>query len=106
MRNRLGPILLSGPSDAAVDKFADQVEWLAAKITDKLNSGGSDDDRRYRRLRHLVLRGNDISQEVDAFLHLLQYPGDTAGPTRDWGITPAWRLQNSLAGWVLVCLGS
>lgn len=85
MWSRLGPILLSAPTDVAAGKFADQVDRMIEKTCDQLNKGRGLENRARRQL---VVRGYDARQEERAFFHLLQYPRELAGPIHPWGVTP------------------
>lgn len=98
MRQCFGPILVSGPSNVAVDNFEECIELIGRRVCDRSNEGML----LVSRYRPLVVRGYDVTGEVVAFECLLGNPEAKAEPIR----SGPWKLPNSLAFWLAVCLGS
>ncbi|KEZ43961.1 hypothetical protein SAPIO_CDS4166 [Scedosporium apiospermum] len=107
MQARLGPILASGPSNIAVDKFAERLDRVTNSVCDRYSKGKPHDAEGQAR-RRLVVRGYRLEHEYSAFLHLLEKPtdADNAAPSREWGNPSQWKLHLSVAFWALVCLRS
>lgn len=98
MRASLGPILASGPSNVAVDNFAERLDKVTTAVCDRYNKGkphGAEDQAR----RRLVVRGYRLEHKYSAFLHLLEEPtdADNAAPSREWGNPSQWKLHLSVA---------
>ncbi|KAH7146272.1 P-loop containing nucleoside triphosphate hydrolase protein [Dactylonectria macrodidyma] len=97
MKASFGKILCSGPSNVAVNVFAQRIDRITTSVTDRYNKGKSD---KARTRRQLVVRGYKPQDEMDAFLNLLEHPtdGNNAAPGS------GWQLHLSIAFWLLVVL--
>lgn len=103
----LGKIYGSGPTHVAVENFSARLGCITASVTNRYNKDKkADDPSRARRL--LVIRGNKINDEVEAFFNLLKSPriGNAAAPNRWWTPPSKWTMHLSLAFWLLVLLRS
>ncbi|KAH7013418.1 hypothetical protein EDB80DRAFT_835476 [Ilyonectria destructans] len=103
----LGKIYGSRPTHVAVENFSARLGFITASVTNRYNKGKkADDPSRARRL--LVIRGNKISDEVEALFNLLKNPriGNAAAPHRWWTPPSKWTMHLSLAFWFLVLLRS
>ncbi|KAH6981194.1 AAA domain-containing protein [Ilyonectria sp. MPI-CAGE-AT-0026] len=103
----LGKIYGSGPTHVAVENFSTRLGCITASVTNHYNKDKkADDPSRARRL--LVIRGNKINDEVEAFFNLLKNPriGNAAAPNRWWTPPSKWTMHLSLAFWFLVLLRS
>lgn len=104
MENHLGPVLVSAPSNVAVDNFAARIDRLSASIVKRHNEALAlnSQDRAYLRM---VVRVYNYKQERMAFKNLLLCPSDIehALPTHraGWGAPPKWQFKLSLAYWLL-----
>ncbi|SPO04675.1 uncharacterized protein DNG_07360 [Cephalotrichum gorgonifer] len=104
MRHHLGPVLVCAASNAASDNIGDRLDDVDCSSSDRYNSRLSPGEDRWR--RRLIIRMYHQPQEVAAVFRLLKDPSAVAEPSREWRRTGPWKLRNSLAGWVLACLGS
>lgn len=101
MRQRFGPILVSGPTNIAVDNFAERIELIGRRVCDRHNAYCSSSSTLRR---PLVVRGYHINDEYLAFERLLQKPDTKAEPIKS-GLSP-WKLPNSMTFWLAVCIDS
>lgn len=99
-------VLCSAPTHAAVDKLAACLDNRTRAMVKDCNRGKAQNDP--KRCRHrTVIRGYSLNDEVSAFKALLRDPtlGDEAAP-KEWELASQWKLNLSLAFWLLVVLGS
>jgi len=91
MQAKVGPVLCSGPTNVAVDNFAERLDRLSKSVASRCNT--------YHRL---VIRGYRLQDEFVAFRTLIEYPnrGEPKVPSSKW------KLHLSLAYWLLVLLRS
>ncbi|KAI0901692.1 P-loop containing nucleoside triphosphate hydrolase protein [Annulohypoxylon nitens] len=105
MRVRFGPILCSAPSHVAVSNLAERIYRAAASACERLNRDKPEADIPSRRL--LVVRGYKDVEEVTATICILRNPeADPTVTAREARVTCHWKLNLSLAYWVLCCLRS
>ncbi|KAI1094479.1 P-loop containing nucleoside triphosphate hydrolase protein [Rostrohypoxylon terebratum] len=107
MRIRFGGILCSTPSHVAVSNLAERIYRAASSACERMNEGKAEvDSTRSRRL--LVVRGYRDLDEMSATISLLRNPeaGDAAVTAKRAHVTSHWKLNLSLAYWVLCCLRS
>lgn len=99
-------VLCSAPTDAAVDNFAACLDNRTRAMVKDCNRDKAQNDPKRRRHR-TVIRGYNLNDEVSAFKALLRDPtlGDEAAP-KEWDLASQWKLNLSLAFWLLVVLGS
>ncbi|KAM0351036.1 hypothetical protein ACHAPU_002817 [Fusarium lateritium] len=107
MRARLGKILCSGPTNIAIDNFADRLVQRDRAITDRFNKGKPPSDKTRRRY-NLIVRGYNPDHEAGAVASLLMDPklGDKAAPSSSWKFPSPWKLNSSCAFWLLLVLRS
>ncbi len=97
----------SGPTHISVDNFAERIFEITSRLADRCNEGKDENDTTRTR-RHLVIRGYRMDHEVEAFFNMLSsgVAGDAAKPRTSWGSPSRWKLNLSVAFWLLVLLGS
>ncbi|KAF5678612.1 DNA helicase [Fusarium heterosporum] len=107
MRARLGKILCSGPTNVAIDNFADRLVQRDQAITNRLNKTKTFSDNGRRRY-NLIVRGYNPDHEAGAVASLLKDPnlGDEAAPSNSWKFPSAWKLNSSCTFWLLLVLRS
>ncbi|KAF4497036.1 DNA helicase [Fusarium agapanthi] len=108
---KVGKILCSGPTDAAVDNFAYRLDRQTREITERLNAGKSlDDSSRYR--RKLVVRPYSFNEEINAFYMLMAKPELGKEVLDDWKFPGEpnadvdWKFHLSAAYWLLLLFRS
>ncbi|KAH6854725.1 P-loop containing nucleoside triphosphate hydrolase protein [Chaetomium sp. MPI-CAGE-AT-0009] len=102
MHASLGKILVSAPSNVAVDNIAHRIHKIGTSVATRYNEGKAEDDPSRVR-RPLVIRVYHFQQERSAILSLLEHPDRDV--TLRQGKSP-WNLELSIAYWFLVLLGS
>ncbi|RKL38840.1 hypothetical protein BFJ72_g6970 [Fusarium proliferatum] len=108
---KVGKVLCSGPTNTAVDDFAYRLHKYTWDLTEKLNAGKSVDQSSWYR-RKLIVRPYSFDQELNAFYMLLKKPELGKKVLDDWKFTGEpnkdvdWKLQLSVAYWLLLLLGS
>lgn len=109
MFGKVGQILVSAPSSAAVDNIANRIHWTSRTVIARCNDlcDFSKVDP-CRRRNTLVIRGYEEDDELRAFLHLLKYPADDDMNLLARGVASHQRWQPSLsvAVWLLALLRS
>ncbi|KAF5625043.1 DNA helicase [Fusarium sp. NRRL 52700] len=105
MHATVGTVMASGPTPAAVNKFASGLHTTSRSVTCKYNIGRSPEASSRAAL---IIRGFQLQTECDAFKCLLRFPhaGDEAAGYDEWGVKKDWKLHLSATFWLLVCLGS
>ncbi|KAF5675867.1 DNA helicase [Fusarium circinatum] len=105
MHATLGTVMASGPTPAAVDKFASDLHMTSHSVACKYEIGRS---KGVSSQAALIIRGFQLQVECDAFRRLLQFPhlGDEAVGDDEWGVKLDWKLHLSATFWLLVCLKS
>ena len=101
-----GTTLCSGPSNVAVDNLAERTDRVDRETCDRYNSIVPLTCKEDRCIRRLVIRGYAMKQELAAFNRLLEDPEALEAPEHGWSLASKWKLPNSLAFWLLVCLNS
>lgn len=106
MADSLGSILCSGPSDIAVDNFAERTEKLDDAAVAHINQDKAEGKTRYR--RKVIIQANTLSQELMAFKKFLEdpSPGNGASPETFGRNKSKWQSERSLAAVALRTLGS
>lgn len=96
----------SAPTHVAVDNFAARIDSVNSRVVDRYNQCKNFDDPTRAR-RKVVLRGYRPDDELRAFRKLLENPtdGDISVFSTSGG-TSKWKLNLSLAYWLLMVLGS
>ncbi|KAH6681022.1 P-loop containing nucleoside triphosphate hydrolase protein [Plectosphaerella plurivora] len=104
MQNKLGPVLVSAPSNVAVDNFAERINRLSSSIVCRHNEDLEEDSPERASLR-TVIRVYKYRNERQAFRHLLLHPADLSNAVssyrNSWGTPPKWKFELSLAYWLL-----
>ncbi|KAF4418336.1 putative helicase MAGATAMA 3 [Colletotrichum fructicola] len=105
MEYSFGRVFCTAPSNVAVTNLAVRTYRITMAVCDRHNDNLPDETPRAR--HRMILRGYKRKDEVAAFSSLLKDPklGDAAAPRKFGGISH-WRLDLSLALWVLVLLRS
>ncbi|KAF4442135.1 hypothetical protein FACUT_2243 [Fusarium acutatum] len=105
MHATVGTVMASGPTPAAVNKFAFDLHTVSHSVACKYNIVRSQETRSRAAL---VIRGFQLQVECDAFKSLLRFPhlGDEAVGDDGWGVKLDWKLQLSASYWLLLCLSS
>ncbi|KXH48540.1 hypothetical protein CSAL01_12244 [Colletotrichum salicis] len=103
MECSFGPVFCSAPSNGAVTNLAVRIDKITAYVCDKYNQMLPEGQETPRSRRRLVVRGYRRQDELAAFKALLKHPklGEMAA-LRRLGNESRWRLQLSVAFWVLV----
>ncbi|KAK1983080.1 P-loop containing nucleoside triphosphate hydrolase protein [Colletotrichum cereale] len=106
MQHSLGKILLSAPSNVAVDNLAARVDRTSMSIAERCNKDKAPSDLTRVR-RRLVVRGYKSEEDFHALRALLRDPslGDNARPNRH-GKPTRWKLNLSVSFWLLLLLRS
>ncbi|KAK7428202.1 hypothetical protein QQZ08_005268 [Neonectria magnoliae] len=96
----------SAPTHVAVDNFAARIDRVSSRVVDRYNQGKSVDDPTRARGK-IVVRGYRPDDELRAFRKLLENPtdGDISVFSTSGGKSK-WKLNLSLAYWLLMVLGS
>lgn len=102
IQKSLGKVFCSGPSNAAVDSLAYQLDRIATSVCDRYNEGKMKGDPSRAR-RPLVVRGYNAAHEIEAVWQMLQHPDRDPGPS---GNKTGWNRHLSVAYWFLVLMGS
>ncbi|KAL6886055.1 P-loop containing nucleoside triphosphate hydrolase protein [Trichoderma evansii] len=107
MTATLGKVYAMAPSDVATDIFAERLNHISYKVTDRLKKDKSADDITRAR-RALILLGYRPDEEYDAFVNTLRDHRlcDKAGPNNDWRVDSKWKLHLSPSFWLLIVLRS
>lgn len=103
----LGKIYVSAPTHVAVDNFAERIQRVDNETVATLNKDkGAEDETRAR--RKVVIRGYRLDDEAAAVRNLLERAdlGSDASPFGYWRAVSKWKLDRSLAYWLLMVLGS
>ncbi|KAI8157314.1 hypothetical protein K4K49_004629 [Colletotrichum sp. SAR 10_70] len=105
MEYSFGRVFCTAPSNVAVTNLAVRTYRITMAVCDRHNDNLPDETPRAR--HRMILRGYKRKDEIAAFSSLLKDPklGDAAAPRKFGGISH-WRLDLSLAFWVLVLLRS
>ncbi|KAF5525579.1 hypothetical protein CGCA056_v002807 [Colletotrichum aenigma] len=105
MEYSFGRVFCTAPSNVAVTNLAVRTYRITMAVCDRHNDNLPDETP--RALYRMILRGYKRKDEIAAFSSLLKDPklGDAAAPRKFGGISH-WRLDLSLAFWVLVLLRS
>lgn len=106
MRIAHGQILVSGPSNAAVDGISAAIRQVADKSSGAYHSNLPLGPGSKFLHRFLVVRGYPILDELQAFNQLLENPAATTLQGEEFAKKSHWTLLNSIAFWVLVVLES
>ncbi|KAF5691881.1 DNA helicase [Fusarium denticulatum] len=111
LQAKLGQILCSAPTNAAVDNFAYHLNKQTWDVTERLNVGKSLDDlSRYR--RKLVVRLYSRNEEMNAFYILLTRPELGKEVLNSWKVPGElnedvnWKFHLSAAYWLLLLFES
>lgn len=108
MTATLGQIYGTAPTHVATDKFAERLDLISKRVTQRLNQGKANREttRARRARRPLVIRGYLNTEEYGAFLNVLRDPsiGDEAAAYRRWSLDAHWKLRLSLTYWLLKVL--
>ncbi|KAF5636784.1 uncharacterized protein FTJAE_5980 [Fusarium tjaetaba] len=111
LQAKVGKIVCSAPTDAAVDNFAYHLDKQTRDITESLNAGKSlDDSSRYR--RKLVVRLYSPCEERNAFYMLLDRPElgkevlNTLKVAGEPNEEVDWKFHLSAAYWLLLLFRS
>ncbi|KAG7128172.1 putative ATP-dependent helicase like protein [Verticillium longisporum] len=106
MQAKLYRIFCSGPTNVAVDNFADRLDQTTSSVCKRYNTGKQQEDP--TRMRHrLVVRAFRMQDEFAAVMHLLRYPiSESDGPRIPIAKTSRWRFNLSISSWLLAVLGS
>lgn len=91
----------------ATDNFAERLNRISTNVAERLNQGKSVDDVSRAR-RAVIVRGYNPDDEVKAFANMIRNPaaGDDAAPTGNWFRDSEWKLNYSVAYWLLRILRS
>ncbi|KAF0318649.1 DNA helicase [Colletotrichum asianum] len=105
MEYSFGRVFCTAPSNVAVTNLAVRVDKITMAVSDRHNDNIPGGTPRAR--RRMIVRGYKRKDELAAFRSLLKDPklGDAAAPRKFGGLSH-WRLDLSLAFWVLVLLRS
>ncbi|KAF4913911.1 Helicase SEN1 [Colletotrichum viniferum] len=105
MEYSFGRVFCTAPSSVAVTNLAVRVDKITMAVSDRHNDNIPGGTPRAR--RRMIVRGYKRKDELAAFRSLLKDPklGDAAAPRKFGGLSH-WRLDLSLAFWVLVLLRS
>ncbi|CCT63610.1 uncharacterized protein FFUJ_05242 [Fusarium fujikuroi IMI 58289] len=105
MHATMGTVMASGPTPAAVNKFAFDLHTVSHNVVCKYNIGRTQETRSRAAL---VIRSFQIQVECDAFKILLRFPhlGDEAASDDKRGVKLDWNFHLSASYWLLLCLGS
>ncbi|KAL6825431.1 hypothetical protein J3E69DRAFT_366032 [Trichoderma sp. SZMC 28015] len=105
MTTTLGQIYGTAPTHVATDNFAERLDLISKRVTQRLNQGKANGDTTRAR-RALVIRGYLPSEEYGAFMNILRDPsiGDEAAAYRRWMPDANWKLRLSLTYWLLKAL--
>ncbi|KAK1659631.1 P-loop containing nucleoside triphosphate hydrolase protein [Colletotrichum godetiae] len=105
MEHSIGPVFCTAPTHVAVTNFAVRVDKVTSEVCRRYNDNLPEGTPRAH--HRMVLRGYKRDHELDAFKTLLQDPllGDLAAPKLPDSTAP-WRLELSVAFWLLVLLRS
>ncbi|KAL7800766.1 hypothetical protein V8C43DRAFT_272544 [Trichoderma afarasin] len=105
MTATLGQIYGTAPTHVATDNFAERLDLISKRVTQRLNQGKANGDTTRAR-RALVIRDYLPSEEYGSFLNILRDPsvGDEAAAYRKWSPDAHWKLRLSLTYWLLKVL--
>lgn len=105
MAATLGQIYGTAPTHVATDNFAERLDRISKRVTQRLNQGKTDGDTT-RAQRALIIRGYLPTEEYGALMNLLRDPsvGDEAAAYRRWSPDANWKLYLSLTYWLLKVL--
>lgn len=96
----------SGPTHVAVSNFAERLYCRGAVVVDRCNVEKRGTETRVR--RPLVVRGQRLDREVEAFINVLKSDSadDSAVACLSWTPTSNWTYALSPVNWLLVTIGS
>lgn len=98
----IGKTYCTAPTHVAVNNFAGRLVEVANRVTDRCNLGRSTANQVRR---PLIVRGHKPKDELRAFMHLLESPGELdAIPSSTFSPPSRWQLPLSMAFWLLVAL--
>ncbi|KAL5087050.1 hypothetical protein Trisim1_008433 [Trichoderma cf. simile WF8] len=105
MTATLGQIYGTAPTHVATDNFAERLDLISQRVTQRLNQGKANGDTTRAR-RALVIRDYLNTEEYGALRNLLRDPsiGDEAAAYRRWMSDAHWKLRLSLTYWLLKAL--